>query len=143
MRGITLFFTFLLPVLISIKIAKDRRKSCTWTLQATTIQMIVAGLMIVPSEVVEFVRAEPGPLVVIGSKLLGWYGVYRLARAIYRRSDLKAVKAAADPTEMERLTGITEEAMERRDRLAQKGVFSPSLRDTLRRIFPTLLGRDK
>ncbi len=36
MRGITLFFTFLLPVLISIKIAKDRRKSCTWTLQATT-----------------------------------------------------------------------------------------------------------
>jgi hypothetical protein len=89
MSKIIPFLAVLLPILISIKIAKDRRKSCAWGLNEANGQMIGASLMILLSQLVVFTRAEPLSLVGIGSALLLWYGVYRLARAIYRKRDLK------------------------------------------------------
>jgi hypothetical protein len=55
--------------------------------------MIGASLMILFSQFVVFTRAEPLSLVGIGSALLLWYGVYRLARAIYRKRDLTSENA--------------------------------------------------
>jgi len=88
------FLIVLLPILIAVKVAKDRRKSCTWPLYEAKGQMVGAGLMILLSQFfVFYMRAEPLSIVGIGSALLLWYGVYRLARAIYRRRDLKKEKA--------------------------------------------------
>lgn len=95
MNKIIPFVIVLLPILIAVKIAKNRRKSCAWPLNEVNGQMIGAGLMILLSQLVVFYsRAESLSPVGICMALLLWYGVYRLARAIYRRWDLKNEKAA-------------------------------------------------
>jgi len=91
---ITVFLIVLLPILVSVKIAKDRRKNCAWRLDEANGQMIGASLMILLSQLVVFTRAAPLSIVGIASALLLWYGVYRLARTIYRRRDLKDEQVA-------------------------------------------------
>jgi hypothetical protein len=90
MGGIGAFLVVLLPILVSIKIAKDRRKSCAWGRDEANSQIIGAGLMILLSQFfVFYTRAEPLSIVGGALTLALWYGVYRLARAIYRTRDLK------------------------------------------------------
>src|ERR1700680_3933531 len=84
------FLAVLLPILISVKIAKNRRKNCVWDLDESNGQMIGAGLMLLLRLFfAAYTRAQPLSIGGIGLTLLLWYGVYRLARAIYRRRDLK------------------------------------------------------
>ena len=96
MGRIAVFLIVLLPILIAVKIAKDGRKSCAWPLGEAKGQMVGAVLMIALSQV-SFLPWEGIPwflrLRIISASLL-WYGVYRLARAIYRKRDLKNEKAA-------------------------------------------------
>jgi hypothetical protein len=84
-----IFLVVLLPILISVKIAKDRRKSCNWDDARALDQIIGAALMIFLGLLAGFRRADPLSIFGIGRALLLWYGVYRLARAIYRKRDLK------------------------------------------------------
>ena len=48
-----------------------------------------------------------------------------------------------DIAEAQRLLGVTDEEMKRRERRSKKGFFTLSLRDTLPDIFPTLMRRDR
>jgi hypothetical protein len=89
----------LLPILISIKLAKDNRKSCDWSASMATNQAIAAGLMILLSLLAGLWNADALSVFGIGRALLLWYGVYQLSRAIFRRRDLKSqlVVAAVSP----------------------------------------------
>ncbi len=57
--------------------------------------MIGSGLMILLSQFfVFYTRAQPLSILGVVLALAFWYGVYRLARAIYRKRDLKNEKTA-------------------------------------------------
>jgi hypothetical protein len=86
---ITVFLIVLLPILVSIKIAKDRRKNCTWDEARSRDQGVGAFLMIALALLAGFWRADAISILGIGRALLLWYGVYRAARVIYRIRDLK------------------------------------------------------
>jgi len=94
-RALLPFLVVLLPILVSVKIAKDRRKSCAWGRDEANSQMIGSGLMILLSQFfVFYTRAQPLSILGVVLALAFWYGVYRLARAIYRKRDLKNEKTA-------------------------------------------------
>lgn len=95
MGRIVVFLVVLLPILVSVKIAKDRRKSCDWDNARATDQIVGAALMIFLALLAGFMRADLLSIFGIGRALLLWYGVYRLARAIYRKRDLNSEKAVA------------------------------------------------
>jgi hypothetical protein len=95
MGRIVVFLIVLLPILVSIKIAKDRRKTCAWDEAYTHNQWFGAFLMIALALLAGLQRADALSIFGIGRALLLWYGVYRMARAIYRKRDLKSQLAAA------------------------------------------------
>jgi hypothetical protein len=80
----------LLPILISIKLAKDNRKSCDWSASTAANKTIAAGLMILLSLLAGLQNADAFSVFGIGRALLLWCGVYQLSRAIFRRRDLKS-----------------------------------------------------
>lgn len=95
MNKILLFLAVLLPILIAVKVAKNRRKSCAWGRDEANSQIIGAGLIILLSQFfVFYMRAQPLSIVGVALTLALWYGVYRLARAIYRKRDLKNEQVA-------------------------------------------------
>lgn len=83
----------LLPILIAVKIAKSRRKNCNWSRSEANSNIWLAVLLVLLSQLgllVLFQRIpEPGSPASIASSLLLWYGVYLMARAVYRRLDLR------------------------------------------------------
>lgn len=94
MGRIAVFLVVLLPILIAVKIAKDRRKSCTWDESQAREQGAGAFFMIALALLAGFWRADATSIFGIGRALLLWYGVYRMARVIYRKRDLKNEQAA-------------------------------------------------
>jgi hypothetical protein len=86
---IAVLLAVLLPILVAIKIAKDRRNSCTWNVAQTRDHGAGAFFMIALALLAGFQRADALSIFSIGRALLLWYGAYRMARAIYRKRDLK------------------------------------------------------
>ena len=82
---------FLLPILVAISIARSRRHKCNWPPNAIGDQIVGAILMISASiwAMFHFAEADPISVIGVGRMLLFWYGVYRLARAFYRKRDLR------------------------------------------------------
>jgi hypothetical protein len=76
------------PYLIAIVIANARRTHCDWTLAKAKSQVWVSIAIIVASQIVIFALAKPLSRLALLSTVLGAFGVFRLARAIYRRNDL-------------------------------------------------------
>ncbi len=98
MGRILVLLAALLPILMCIKIAKDRRKSCTWNEDQTRDHGAGAFFMIALAFLAGFYRADAISIFGIGRALLLWYGAYRMARALYRRRDLKNENAVAVAT---------------------------------------------
>jgi hypothetical protein len=90
------YLVILLPILISIKLAKNKRRSCDWSSSRATDNAIAGGLMILLSLLAGLQNADAFSAFGIGRALLLWYGIYRLSRAVYRKHDLRAQPAVAD-----------------------------------------------
>src|SRR6266478_22638 len=82
------FLASLIPVLVAVKVARDRRGSCSWPLDKVKSQMWVSILIIVASQVVIFTPARPFSPLALLSFVVEVFGVYRLSKAIYRKKDL-------------------------------------------------------
>jgi hypothetical protein len=90
----------LLPVLIAIKVAMDRRSRCDWPLPKAKRQFWFAIFLIALSQVLVFTHpnAQPFSPMVLVELYLEVLGVYRLTRAILRKRDLaKLTVAPATP----------------------------------------------
>lgn len=97
MNKIVPIVVVLLPILVSIKIAKDKRKDCNWTRADAANNIYGAILLILLSQFGPLIlfKRIPDALSVVGvvSALLLWYGAYRMARGIYRKIDLRNAEA--------------------------------------------------
>ena len=88
-------FVSLLPVLIAVKIAKDKRNNCHWPVDEANNKIIAAVLILILSQLIIFTPAQPFSLLSIVCFALEVCGVYMLARAIYRKKDLANVPATS------------------------------------------------
>ena len=87
---------FILFTLACINWARLRRDKCDWTRSQALRQAWLAGVMIAAVQIL-FAIWPPPPLSLVGLLLsvVFYYSVYTLAKAMYRRADLK--KAAQNP----------------------------------------------
>jgi hypothetical protein len=97
------FLASLVPVLVAIKVAKDRRGNCYWPLNKAKSQIWVSVMIILASQVVVFAPAQPFSPLALLSILVEAFGVYRLSRAIYRKRDL--AKAVSSDNKTTKLNG--------------------------------------
>ena len=95
MNPIASYVIVLLPILISIKPAKNKRKSCDWNSSTAANNAIAAGLMILLGLLAGLQNADAFSVFGIGRALLLCYGICRLSRAIYRKHGLRAQPSVA------------------------------------------------
>lgn len=82
------FLAWLVPIIITIKVARTRRANCSWSLEKTRSQVWISIPIIILSEVVYFTTARPFSLVLLLAFALELFAVYRLSTAIFRKKDL-------------------------------------------------------
>jgi hypothetical protein len=86
------FLASLVPVLLTIYVARGRRAHCAWTFKKANRQVWISILIIV---VVIFIPAVPlSPLALI-LLVMEVFAVYRLTLALCRKKDLAKIPASA------------------------------------------------
>src|SRR5215469_11854653 len=88
------FLISVLPILFVVLVAKNKRGDCTLTLEVAKKQIVDSIFIIVLSQMVIFTPAKPLSPLALLFFALEVYGVYRLARAIYRKRDLTRAATA-------------------------------------------------
>ncbi len=94
------FLASLLPALMAIKVAKDRRGSCNWSWDKAKSQAWISILVIALSQIVIFTPTQPFSPLALLSLVAEIFGVYRLSRAIYRKKDLAKPSSPSRTTKL-------------------------------------------
>jgi len=116
-RPTNLFFIFLITLIIvivwrllsfTVKVARGRRVACTWSMAKAKVRvwegiaLILLSLPLLLSPVV-----EPRWVVLIFCYALVLTGTYQIAKAVYRKRDIKSAQPAEDKSHVGVMQGVS------------------------------------
>lgn len=78
------------PVLILVKVARHRRARCAWS-AARAKRRLWLGVTLIGSALLIplLIHAAPTSPIAISAWILVWVGAYQIAKAVYRKRDIK------------------------------------------------------